>query len=40
MLGDPKAAMGNTRKEQSASSPSVNKVQLLVSVTGTEEGDD
>jgi len=40
MLGDPKATMGSSREEQPASSPSVNKVQLLVSMTGTEEGDD
>jgi len=37
MLGNPKAAVGGGREEQSASSPSVNKIQLLVSMTGTEE---
>jgi len=40
MLGDPKASVGNSREEQAASSPSMNEVQFLVSVTGTEEGDD
>ena len=40
MLGDPKASVGNSCEEQAASSPSVNEVQLLVSVTRTEEGDD
>lgn len=40
VLGDPKATVGGNREEQSASSPSVNKVQFLVSMTGAEEGHD
>jgi len=40
MLVDPKATVGNNREEQPASGPSVDKVQLLVSVTRTEERHD
>ena len=38
MLGDPKATVGGSREKQSASGPSVDKVQLLVSMTWAEEG--
>jgi len=40
VLVDPKTTMGNNCEKQPASGPSMNEVQLLVSVAGAEKGHD